>query len=98
MVPYLQKEIFGPEDIPVFKRGFFCFLGAAVQQVSVHFSRKACGEGDQPFMVRAENFFVYPRFIIKSFKTGFSDKLDKIFPARVVFCEEDKMEIPLAGF
>ena len=82
------------EYIPESNGFRLCSLVIPVKEHSLHVSRKACAEADEPFAVSPENVLVDTRLVVISFRISYGYYLDQVLVTLFVFCKQNQM--PLA--
>ncbi len=90
---HFQIEVFLAEDLlklPGDRHGAgHVFLADQVRNLAA----QAPGQRDEPFVMLLKNLLIHPRFIIKSFKVGFTDEFDQILIAGEIRGQQNQMVI-----
>src|SRR3989344_6458797 len=93
MVAKLKEKISSAENILIFQRKLLRIVVLTSHERAVHLAAEAGRKREEPLVMFAQEVLVHARLVVEALQMRFRDKLDEVFPSRLVFREKHEMKV-----
>ena len=95
MILELQKKIPLAEAGLIFPGRFSGLVRQPLDNISLHLTRQAGGQGDNPLVIAVQHLHIHPGLVVIALGKALADNLYQVVIARIILGQKNQMIIPV---